>query len=60
MKNIKLKYVWLSIVLAFILSCVFIYLCSITEGALLTVIIVLLTITFIYMTVAVQYAGAKI
>ena len=59
MKNIKLKYVWLSVVLAFVLSCVFIYLCSITEGTLLTFIIVLLVITFIYMTVAVQYAGAK-
>ena len=59
MKEIKLKYVWLSIALAFVLSCVFIYLCSITEGALLTFIIVLLVITFIYMTVAVQYAGAK-
>ena len=59
MKNIKLKYVWLSIILAFILSCVFVYLCSITKGALLTFMIVLLVITFIYMTVAVQYAGAK-
>jgi hypothetical protein len=59
MRNIKLKYVWLSIVLAFVLSCVFIYLCSITEGALLTFIIVLLVITFIYMTVAVQYASFK-
>lgn len=59
MKNIKLKYVWLSIAISFILSCVFVYLCSITEGALLTFIIVLLVITFIYMTVAVQYAGAK-
>jgi hypothetical protein len=59
MKNIKLKYVWLSIILAFILSCVLVYLCSITEGMLLTVMIVLLVITFIYMTIAVQYAGAK-
>lgn len=59
MKNIKLKYVWLSVILAFILSCVFVYLCSIADGALLTFVIVLLVITFIYMTVAVQYAGAK-
>ena len=59
MKNIKLKYVWLSIILAFILSCVFVYLCSITEGALLTLCIVVLIISFIYMTVAVQYAGHK-
>lgn len=59
MKNIKLKYIWLSILFAFLLSCVFIYLCSITEGALLTFIIVLLVITFIYMTIAVQYASFK-
>lgn len=59
MKEIKLKYVWLSVVIAFILSCVFIYLCSIAEGALLTITIALLVITFIYMTIAVQYAGAK-
>jgi hypothetical protein len=59
LKNIKLKYIWISIFVAFFIALLLVWACANTDGALRTFIIVMLTLTFLYMTVAIQYAGAR-
>ena len=59
LNNIKLKYVWLSIFLAFIIALLLVWACAYADGALRIFVIVMLALTFLYMTVAIQYAGAR-
>ena len=59
LNNIKLRYIWLSIFLAFVIATLLVWACANADGALRIVIIVALVITFLYMTIAVQYAGAR-
>lgn len=59
MKNIKLRYIWISIGISFLLAVGLILGVTQTSGVWTNVFIVLIAIVFIYMTIAIQYATTK-
>lgn len=59
MKKIKLRYIWLIIVILIALAFLIVYGCTQTSGNLNTFMIVLLAIDFLVLTGLVQYAGMR-
>lgn len=59
MNNIKPKYLWISVLIAFLVAIGLIVGVTYTSGALTNVFIVLIAITFIYMTIAINIASFK-
>lgn len=59
MKNIKPRYLWISVAISFIVAIGLILGVTQTSGNLTKVFIVLIAIVFIYMTIAIQIASMK-
>ncbi len=59
MRNIKARYIWISVAVCFVLACVLIFAVTKTTGVWTNVVIVLIAMVFIYMTVAIQVASTK-
>ena len=59
MRNLKTKYLWISVAVSFLIACGLIFAVTQTSGNLTNVVIVLIAIVFIYMTIAIQIASTK-
>lgn len=59
MRNIKARYIWISVAVAFLAAIGLIIGVTYTKGNMTTFVIVLIAIVFIYMTIAIQIASAK-
>ncbi|MCI9653479.1 MAG: hypothetical protein HFG91_03900 [Acholeplasmatales bacterium] len=59
MRNIKAKYIWISVAISFLLGVGLLVGVTFTQGAWTNVCIVLIAIVFIYMTLAIQMASVK-
>lgn len=59
MKNIKARYLWISVAVSFLIAVGLIVGVTYTSGAWTKVVIVLIAIVFIYMTLAIQFASMK-
>ncbi|MCM1130326.1 MAG: hypothetical protein NC087_02575 [Anaeroplasma bactoclasticum] len=59
MRNIKTRYLWISVAVSFLLAVGLIIGVTQTKGAWTQVFIVLIAIVFIYMTIAIQMASVK-
>lgn len=59
MRNIKTRYIWISVAISFIIACGLIFAVTQTSGTMTNVVIVLIAIVFIYMTIAIQIASTK-
>ncbi|MDE7100639.1 MAG: hypothetical protein K2O05_02160 [Anaeroplasmataceae bacterium] len=59
MKNLKVRYIWISVAISFVLGGLLIFLVTQTKGNWTTFVIVLIAIDFIYMTLAIQLASSK-
>ena len=59
MNKIKVKYLWISIAIAFVVGGLLIFGVTLTEGFMTNVVITLIAIDFIYMTIAIQVASSK-
>lgn len=59
MRNLKARYIWISVAISFILGGVLVFAVTQTSGGWTTFVIVLLAIDFIYMTLAIQVAATK-
>lgn len=59
MNKIKVKYLWISIAVAFVVGGLLIFGVTLTEGFMTNVVITLIAIDFIYMTIAIQVASSK-
>lgn len=59
MKNIKARYLWISVAISFLIAIGLIIGVTQTKGAWTQVCIVLIAIVFIYMTIAIQMASVK-
>lgn len=59
MRKIKTRYIWISVLIAFLIAVGLIVAVTFTEGAWTQVVIVLIAATFIYMTIAIQIASTK-
>ncbi len=59
MKNIKARYIWISVGISFLAAAGLIVGVTFTKGAWTKVCIVLIAILFIYMTIAIQMASVK-
>lgn len=59
MRNIKARYIWISVAVCFVLAGLLIFAVTKTTGMWTNVVIVLIAIVFIYMTVAIQIASTK-
>lgn len=59
MRNLKARYIWISVAVSFILGCVLVFAVTQTSGGWTTFMIVLMAIDFIYMTIAIQIAATK-
>ncbi|MDE6414025.1 MAG: hypothetical protein K2K48_01295 [Anaeroplasmataceae bacterium] len=59
MKNIKARYIWISVAVSFLIAIGLIIGVTQTKGAWTQVFIVLIAIVFIYMTIAIQMASVK-
>ncbi|MDE6047078.1 MAG: hypothetical protein K2F56_00460 [Anaeroplasmataceae bacterium] len=59
MRNIKARYIWISVAVSFLIAVGLIIGVTQTKGAWTQVFIVLIAIVFIYMTIAIQMASAK-
>ncbi len=59
MRNIKTKYLWISVVISFLIAGGLIFAVTQTEGVWTNVVIVLIAVVFIYTTIAIQIAATK-
>lgn len=59
MRNIKTRYIWISIAISFLIAVGLIIGVTFTSGVWTTVCIVLIAIVFIYMTLAIQFASVR-
>ncbi|MDE7162115.1 MAG: hypothetical protein K2N65_05080 [Anaeroplasmataceae bacterium] len=59
MRNIKTRYIWISVAISFLIAVGLIIGVTFTKGAWTTVCIVLIAIVFIYMTLAIQFASTR-
>lgn len=59
MRNIKTKYIWISVVISFLIACGLIFAVTQTEGVWTNVVIVLIAVVFIYTTIAIQIAATR-
>ena len=56
MRNIKARYIWISVAVSFLIAVGLIIGVTYTKGAMTTFVIVVLAMVFIYMTIAIQIA----
>ena len=59
MRNIKARYIWISVAVSFLIAVGLIIGVTYTKGAMTTFVIVVLAMVFIYMTIAIQIASTK-
>lgn len=59
MRNIKARYIWISVAISFLIAVGLIIGVTFTDGVWTNVVIVLIAIVFIYMTLAIQIASTK-
>lgn len=59
MRNLKARYIWISVAISFLLGCLLVFAVTQTSGGWTTFMIVLMAIDFIYMTIAIQVAATK-
>ncbi|MDE7263190.1 MAG: hypothetical protein K2N64_00835 [Anaeroplasmataceae bacterium] len=59
MRNIKARYLWISVAISFLIAVGLIIGVTFTSGVWTNVVIVLIAIVFIYMTLAIQFASMK-
>ncbi len=59
MRNIKTKYLWISVVISFLIAGGLIFAVTQTEGVWTNVVIVLIAVVFIYTTIAIHIAATK-